>query len=187
MPRSPLQKVRGLERLQALGLPATSFTVLSPGMGDYLYGVLSASLNQHGSVSIRTDSNSVRGGSSPFLFMEKDLAKAAAFCAAHPDMWLIISEPVAPEQVLVQAHIYLDNVWGRWRLAGEANEQNTRSCREAVAQGTRSTGLRDIWELPHHGAFWARLRRLMLDAGLVNGEIAEVTICRSGRIVFWEV
>ncbi len=185
--RTPLQKVKGLERLRALGLPTTEFVILGPGMGDYLYGTLSAAHYQYGSVSIRTDSPEVRAGGSPFLFMERDFDKAVAFCCQHRDLWLIVSEPIPPQDVLVQAHVGLQDEFGRWRLWGEANECCTRSCREAVALGTRSTGLRDISELPQYGAFWARLRRLMLDAGLVNGEIAEVTICKTGRIVFWEI
>jgi len=76
--------------------------------------------------------------------------------------------------------------FGYWKLRGEANDQDKRSCRHAIQQGTRETGLRDIWELDQYRPYWARIRRLLLGAGLFN-RMAELTICKDGRIVFWEV
>ena len=93
---------------------------------------------------------------------------------------------IPPEAVLVQAHVELYDWFGYWKLRGEANDQDKRSCRHAIQQGTRETGLRDIWELDQYRPYWARIRRLLLDAGLFN-RMAELTICKDGRIVFWEV
>lgn len=187
------RKVEALALLQSLGLPTVFALVFSPrenpeGRMEELAHHVSCWLGEHGHVSIRTDAPGNRAGSTPFLFMESSFGAAMDFCRAHQDLWLIVCRSVPPEDVLVQAHVELRDVWGRLRLWGEANDRCTRSCREAVACGTPESGLRsirhpDMWQ---YNDVWAGIWRLLRERGLVN-RMAEVTVQKDRSLVFWEV
>lgn len=188
MIRSPLQKVRGLATISRLRLPTTEVLLFGPGdRGSFDFWMMKF-LERYGSISIRTDTNQVRAGGSPFLFMERCLLKAINWRLDKDAYWLILCEPIPPERVLVQAHVALRDEYGILRLWGEANDTCVRSCREAVACGTPESGLRDIrhpdmWKYNEH---WARIRALLKERGLIE-RLAEVTVCKDGRLVFWEV
>ena len=185
-----LAKVQGLERIWCLNLPTVQTIIIEPSEGtlDVVRPAVLRIYRTQGFVSLRTDCNRDRAGSTPFLFMEADAERAVSWGMNRLDAgyWLIVTESVKPEDVLVQAHVPLAQEFGRWKLLGEANNQCVTSWRQAVQRGTRKSGLRLIAELPKHQHLWGRLYSMLRKRWIFNRQ-AEVTITKDNRFVFWEV
>jgi len=204
-----LSKYNSMCRIRDLGLPTVKFKGYYYSDINVLLGSSRARIEKrkefeghvadllatNGIFGIRTESVTFNPvGHFPHGFPIRSLKEATNFIenthtqkynrgANYGELFYIVNEGIPVERMVFNAVVTLDFAFGRWKLDGNINYVDTLCLRDAMKV---SKNLIDVSTLCNNDV--AYLRRALLDAGLIDGEYAEVSRFKDPyRTIFWEI
>ena len=128
-------------------------------------------------------------GHFPHGFPIFSMEMARNFVRSHgSSLFYIFNEGIPIERLIYNAVVYLEDIFGRIKLGGEINYKSKSCLRDAMKD---TENLINISTICNSDVVKLR-QRLLYDAGLVHGEVAEVSYFHGinngpNRMIFWEI